>query len=159
MQHLSIALMWLSTPALALAAPDQAPSDPGDAVLAAPTLSIEGADEAAGYLTLSWSGAPEGSQYQVEAATDAAFSDAIVRYEGAQTATVRSGLTDGAYHYRVRARRTPQAAWGAWSEPLVFQVAHHSLSLALGLFGLGAVVFVGTLLFLVGASREVETRG
>ncbi len=115
-------------------------------------ISLSG-DPHAGYVTVAWS-APELSsdsagipEFQLERARDASFDSPRLIYHGTHTSSVRSGLRDGAYFYRVRARL--DGDWSAWSETAEFDVEHHSARLAGLLFGLGGVVFLATLIFLV----------
>jgi hypothetical protein len=77
--------------------------------------------------------------FRLERATSADFGDAAPVYEGAQTASVLSGLADGTYWFRVR-----QEDRETYSAPVMFQVRHHRLDVALGLFAAGAVVFALT---------------
>jgi hypothetical protein len=106
-----------------------------------PTLSAEG-DPQAGHVTLSWQFERQrpGVTYQLEQAESPRFDGPRVLYEGAQTSSVMSGLPNGSYLFRVRARG-PDGSWSAWSPASAFEVSHHSRALAASLFGLGALVF------------------
>lgn len=109
-------------------------------------------DPRGGYVRISWP--RQGSSFQLQQASHGDFRDAASRYEGPHTSTVISGLTDGRYFYRVR-HRLPDGNWSAWSQSAEFHVRHHSLLLAGSLFGLGAVVFGATALFVLRAKDEV----
>lgn len=77
------------------------------------------------------------------------FDVTDLQYEGTQHSSFVSGLEDGTYYYRVRARHPDERAWGPWSAVARVEVRHHGLGLALGLMGLGALVFLTTAAFLV----------
>jgi len=112
---------------------------------AAPELSTDGV------VVLSWQ--PAGQPVVLERASRADFTDAQVLYRGTDGASLRSGLPDGSYHYRV-APLTDGVA-GAWSGPVTVRVAHHRPQRAWALFALGALVFVATLgLILSGIRRD-----
>lgn len=59
--------------------------------------------------------------YRLEQATTADFSDAKLRYEGPDPASVLTGLREGDYHFRVRAIGA-NGEPGPWSEPLELHV-------------------------------------
>ena len=122
----------------------------------APELEVDG-DPHAGHLTLTWSSAQPKKAYQLEEAPRDDFKDAVVRYEGPHTSSVRSGLRNGVRFYRVRCRvgdDGDSASWSPWSAPVRFEVTHYSRTFALSLCALGAVVFGCTLAFLLGAARR-----
>jgi hypothetical protein len=127
--------------------------------LAAPTLELDG-DSQAGHVTVSWA-AREGadaSEFQVQEATSNAFQDARDIYRGQHTASVISGLRNGDFYFRARAKTG--AGWSDWSEPAKFHVEHPSLRIAFGLFGLGALVFGATTWVIVrGARSSTAERG
>ncbi|MCA8944010.1 MAG: fibronectin type III domain-containing protein [Planctomycetes bacterium] len=76
---------------------------------------------------------------------------------GGHLATSLSGRDDGRYRYRVRAVGA-DGSRGEFSAPVERVVAHHPLGLALGLFAVGAVVFVATAgVVLVGHRRARAT--
>jgi hypothetical protein len=99
----------------------------------------------AGYFVLDWQ-APPGRFELRERRGD---GPARVLYSGPDTARLISGRPDGEYHYQIRRIGEPH-----WSEAVSVTVEHHPLSRALGFFGLGALVFLATLLLVVrGAHR------
>ena len=141
-------------PFLLLAAQPAAAREPSADAADAPTLTADG-DAGAGHVTLSWSAG--GGRYQLQWAPEPDFAHAITRYDGPHTSSVRSGMPNGVNYFRVR-RQTggdaEAATWSAWSEPVRFEVKHHSRMLAFSLCGLGAFVFASTGLFLMRASRR-----
>ena len=110
-------------------------------------------------MTLQWQAHEEGSaaEFMLQESAMADFSQARTRYQGPHHSSVLSGLPNGSYYFRVRARQGEGHPWGTWSAPEVFTVKHHPLSLAFILFGLGAAVFGLTLTFLVAAARKEST--
>lgn len=102
---------------------------------------------ATGNLKLSWS-AGNGSTYILERSQSADFLQSAVRYRGPDRARFISGLPDGTYFFRVKAVN------GKWSAPVTVNVRHQSLDLALTLFGIGAVVFLLTVVLVVHGSRS-----
>lgn len=132
------------------------------AALPVPQLDSGQTTATAGYFALSWQLPDAATPLAVELqqAQRPDFAQAQTLYQGSDTASLRSGLADGTYHYRVRALAADGTP-GAWSTPVSVEVAHHPLSRALAFFALGAVVFIGTLgLILWGAyqTRQQETR-
>ncbi len=59
-----------------------------------------------------WQARPRVTGYQLEEATTGDFADAVVRYEGMETAFPLTGPAPGTYFYRVRVA-TPYG-WGPW---------------------------------------------
>ncbi len=92
--------------------------------------------------------------FEVQQARDPNFETAKTIYIGPDMASFISGLKDGDYYYRVRTRA--EDTMSAWSEPVHVQVAHQSLQLAFTLFGLGAVVFLATLILVVHGTRNSD---
>lgn len=99
----------------------------------------------AGYFVLDWQ-APPGRFELRERRGDGPHR---ILYSGPDTARLISGRPDGAYHYRIRRVGEPQ-----WSEAVLVTVEHHPLSRALAFFGLGALVFLATLLLVVRGARR-----
>jgi len=120
----------------------------GSAVYASPNLNSDTELSTAGYFQLSWKDEANQS-FVLQQSTRSDFRDAITIYQGPDQATVISGLPDGDYFYRV-ASDSHQ-----WSEPTEVKVKHHSLTKALGFFGLGAFMFIlMTTLLIKGATRK-----
>lgn len=105
-----------------------------------------------GVVQLSW--ALDGRPVELQRATDAAFTTPRTLYRGTDSASLRTGLADGDYYFRLR----PGAATsGAWSAPVMVSVRHHGAARTWGLFGLGGVVFLSVLaVILWGRAREVR---
>ena len=133
--------------------PDTGPRAPG-------VLTTEG-DAGAGAVRVAWSLAPssgaassdgaltgEPVEFELQHAPTARFAAPMTRYRGPQRATVLTGLRDGEHWFRFRVLGDAPRAPGPWSEPVRFTVRHHSIATATTLFGLGAVVFAATALFL-----------
>lgn len=103
-----------------------------------------------GWILLQWQPdgkLPEGAVYELQEAPGEDFSTAKQRYRGRDTASLRSGLAEGLYAFRVRA--VDGEAAGPWSEPLQVRVEFVSDALVAGLLAAGSVVFlitVGTIL-------------
>jgi len=80
-----------------------------------------------------------------------AMSAARTIFEGTGTRLFVSGLTDGDYYFTI----ADAAAGAAPSPPLHLAVMHQSLSRALWLTALGALVFAATVFVILrGARRE-----
>ncbi len=102
-----------------------------------------------GHTKLEWTQG-DGGPYELQYATDDAFSDAKIVYSGLDRASFISGLPEGKHHYRIRGENSP------WSAPLIVNVQYQSMQLAFSLFGTGAVVFLLTVLVVVKGAREKE---
>lgn len=101
-----------------------------------------------GRVKLIWTNAGADAVYTLEQARDKTFSTNKKIYEGPDRASFVSGLPDGRYYFRVRSESH------SWSPALELHVRHHSLSLAFSLFGVGALVFILTVLVVLrGAAR------
>lgn len=121
-----------------------APAAPALQLSAEPTLSTDGV------VQLRW--AQDGRAVELQRAPDDAFASPKTLYRGTDSASVRTGLADGDYFYRVRYLSPAESAWSA---PVAVTVRHHGPWRTWGLFGLGASVFLATLgLILWGARRE-----
>lgn len=104
-----------------------------------------------GHVRLNWAATTPVAVYEVQQSTNSNFENSITIYEGADLGTFVSGLTDGVYYYRLRADK------GSWSEPLKLTVKHYSLQLAFALAGLGAVVFLSTVVVVLkGAKKDIH---
>ena len=115
---------------------------------ASPTVSSDGV------IQLHW--ALGGRRVELQRATRGDFAHALTLYRGTDSASLRSGLADGRYFFRLRAL-TSDGRPGPWSTPLAVRVAHHSALRAWAMFGLGALVFLATLgLILWGGRAEAD---
>lgn len=101
---------------------------------------------------------PEGgtAEHEVQQDLTETFVDPRVRYRGTDNHFFLSGLTDGRYFLRVRSKPVEQEGWSDWSTPVAVVVRHHSLSFALGIFALGALVFMATAVFVLTRSPTSE---
>ena len=112
----------------------------------APVLTADG-DPRAGYVTLEWKvDSRELPVFELQQSATPDFLSSRVRYVGTQTSSVLSGIPDGTRYFRVRARPA-NGDWGHWSEPVRFDVEHHSLATAATLMSIGALVFAATAWF------------
>jgi len=90
--------------------------------------------------------------FELQQSTDADFSQPLLRYTGPDLASYISGLKNNTYHYRVRSILGSDTS--SWSKVVVVSVEHHSLHLAFILFGLGAFVFLATVVVVVRGARQ-----
>jgi len=110
----------------------------------------------AGYyqLTWSWPDAPDNTSYALIETTSAnTLANGREIYEGPDLASVISGKRNGTYQYIVRALSAGGKVL-ARSNPLKIVVSHHSLIRAWLVFGLGAVIFIATLLVILRESAK-----
>lgn len=116
---------------------------------ASPKLSSDGS------VRLSWS-VPAGGSVDVQRDSQPAFSSPTTLYQGADGASVITGLNDGEYYFRAR-YESADGHLSDWSDTVAVTVRHHSLTRAAVFFAVGAVVFLSTLLLIVTAARGQET--
>lgn len=109
-----------------------------------------------GYAQLSWGLPLEDDPleevdwvYHLQEGRQPVFDETDVQYMGPQHSSFVSGLEDGAYYYRVRARHPDEEGWGEWSAVVRVDVRHHSRRLALTLMSIGGFVFLATAGFLL----------
>ncbi len=91
----------------------------------ATTLSAISNSDGDGSYTVSWSAADLATSYQLQEATNAAFTGATTVYNGAATFWGASGKTAGTYYYRVRGQNS--YGYGAWSNVQSVRVLPPSL--------------------------------
>lgn len=127
---------------------------------AVPRLSTSTESATAGNFQLSWElenpalqPAMTTPRFELQVAGDGDFSDAALLYDGQDTATVISGLSNGKYFYRVRVHGS---AASPWSDPVMVTVEHHSLTKAFMFFAAGAVVFLATIGVIIFSSRNIR---
>lgn len=77
------------------------------------------------------------------------FEDHKLIYKGQDMASFISGLPDGSYYFRVRAINPTTDNISDWSESLVVNVQHYSLSFAFTLMLIGGIVFILTVFVVV----------
>ncbi len=102
-----------------------------------------------GYIKLSWeldgtNTSANNFIFELQRSAHQDFEQSAQTYRGPDYATFISGLPDGDYYYRARTIAIDGAQESDWSAPVLVQVKHHSLSLALLLCGIGAAVFLIT---------------
>lgn len=83
-------------------------------------------------MTLGWSGS-EGAQYTLQTERNGSW---VSLYEGTDTASTLTGLSNGDYVFRVREND------GEWSAPLTVTIKHHPLVRAWAFFISGFVLFI-----------------
>lgn len=74
-------------------------------------------------------------------------------YRGVMPSAHVSGLPDGEYTLRVRAR-SEDAEWSEWSPPKRVTVEHHPMALVFTLMSLGLLTFAATAAVVVRSSSE-----
>lgn len=99
----------------------------------------------AGYFMVEWT-ADEPITLEIDEAGDARKARAL--YSGKNHALFVSGLADGEYTLNLR------GSDGAVSDTLTLAVAHQSLNRALWLVGLGALVFLFTVITILRGVRD-----
>ena len=102
-----------------------------------------------GYYKLEWDSSP-GAEVELQRSSSSDFNEVMVIYNGVDRASYISGLENGTYYFRVR------ELGGKWSQTLVLEVQHQSLTLAFTLFGLGGFVFLLTVLVVVKGSKQMQ---
>jgi len=96
-------------------------------------LSIKDDGRSAGYVTLSWENDAPPGIYLLQQMKNEKW---VTIYQGRDTASTFSGLSDNIYSFRVRNMATE-----GWSEVLDVRIEHHSLARALGFFVVGMILF------------------
>jgi len=91
-----------------------------------------------GAVRLSWS-LTEGQEVRLEQSADPGFEDPVLRYTGADSASVLTGLPEGIHYFRLRLADSER-----WSEPLAVEVRFVSRERLFLLLGAGAVVVAMT---------------
>ncbi len=120
---------------------------PGNAV-EAPALASDAPVAEAGTYRLHWTG--DGRSVELQQADTQAFATPRTLYRGTDAARVISGRPDGVSYFRIRYLEPP----GPWSATVRVEVRHHDLAEALGLFGVGALVFLSTATLIVVGGRR-----
>jgi len=118
----------------------------------------------AGHIQLVWdfpvdSVSLDRVSFELQRDTNPDFTSARTIYSGQDLASFLSGLPNGAFYFRVRAHFEDGARISDWSQPVLVRVQHHSLQLAFTLFGLGAVVFISTVLLVLTGSQKSKAGG
>lgn len=114
--------------------------------VAAPTFKANTPIEAnAGHAMLEWNA---DGMVRLEMARDTSFSEAAPLYQGDYDSYFVSGLSDGDYYVRLRGQD------GGTSEPLRIHVAHQSLTQAIWLMIIGAIISIGIITTIVRGARD-----
>lgn len=143
----SLALLWAMIALLCVGVRAQEPATSPLVLTSSTALSTDGT------LDLSWSGGPDDmGSFELEEAVEGGGDPSILD-AGPHRASARSGLSDGAYRYRVRAVAA-DGGQGPWSDPVAVEVRHHALELAFAFFGVGAFVFLATVALVVNGHRR-----
>lgn len=113
------------------------------------SLTSDQMTSTAGYYQLNWE-RNDGSDsiYIVEETPGDAVTPHVI-YEGADTATVISGKSDGTYTYKVKSEDGKHV-----SNRLTVTVAHHSLTTAFNFFWIGAIVFIFILVAILRGNKQ-----
>lgn len=120
--------------------------------MAAPSFDHDGAlTSNTGQVQLDWNDGGSG-EVTLEMARSADFADPDPLYSGTRTSYVLTGLAGGEYHLRLR------DASGALSQPITLTVEHQSLTQALWLTAIGALITLGIVATIVVGARA-ERRG
>ncbi len=106
-----------------------------------------------GHTTLVWSAQDGDPTYELQCSTDQSFTNPTTVYRGRDEASFVSGLPNGRFFFRVRARQTVEDSWGPWSDTLVLSCRHHSMILAWSLFAAGGLLFALIIAFVARNAR------
>ena len=115
-------------------------------------LSCPAAASDTGAYRLSWQG-PDGADYRL---TETAGDGSRVVYQGPDVASTMTGRSAGAYSYRLEVLE-PGGTPGS-SVSCSVDVAPPPLSLAVGVFGLGLIITLATVV-LIGRGHRRHRRG
>lgn len=119
-----------------------------------PDLEIaSGSASRQGVVKLEWASASNtpNQHYELQQANEKSFVNPKTIYSGADQGTFLSGLSDGTYYFRIKQNN------GLWSNIVTIEINHHALPLALLLMGIGAVVFIVTMLVILQGRKNQET--
>jgi hypothetical protein len=109
-----------------------------------------------GHVALGWGAGRDSLVYELQSALEPDFIEPTRLYQGTDQTSFLSGLVDGQYYFRVRAKSPGDDTWGPWSESVDLMCEHHSLTLAWVLFASGGLLF-GLIVFFVGVNaRSLE---
>lgn len=122
-----------------------------------PVEAVEFASPAAetvsedGVVGFAWEEPAETTDFELQQATAADFSDAKVRYHGPDRGSVITGLGEGTYFFRVRAEGSK-----TWSAPVKVEVRYMDMGLVWALMGVGVFMFGATVTAIVRGHYEQE---
>lgn len=122
-----------------------------------PILSLSsGSELSQGIVKLEWNSSKsiedDELTFELHQSLQSDFNSYKLIYEGVDKGSFLSGLNDGQYFYRVREQG------GVWSTPVAVEVKHHPLKLALVLMGIGAFVFLSTIILVLKGSRSSKQK-
>jgi hypothetical protein len=121
-----------------------------------PALAFEETDlELAreGHVSLTWNPIPDAVTYEV------GDDSGRIQYRGVMPEAFISGLTDGQHRFTVRAYDATNRQLAISQIPAVVTVQHWPLAQALGLFAVGAIVFLAIVTVIVrGACFPADDR-
>lgn len=109
-----------------------------------------------GLVALRWHGDHDGLVYELQSAQEPGFLDPITEYEGTDQSSFQSGLPNGRYFFRIRARQLDSEIWGPWSDSVELICEHHSPRLAWTLFASGGLLFLLIVLFVGVNARSLD---
>lgn len=122
----------------------------------APQLQTDSTNPSGGYYRLTWEWPEERNRrFELQEAGSRDFAAPQTLYMGPDRASVLSGRSDGVFYYRVRVN-PESGSPGPWSEAVEVRVEHHPLSRAFAFFAVGAVVFLATLVLVVGGTLKAR---
>lgn len=104
-----------------------------------------------GSITLLWE-KPETLEVVVEQADSPDFENAVVRYRGADSASVLTGLQGGVYYFRIAEAGAAEAGADRWSDPLEVRVEYIGRSRLVMLLLVGGLVVLATAGAIIGGS-------
>jgi hypothetical protein len=126
-------------------------------------LNLKAEVSDAGHIALSWKlGSREktsDSIFELQQSEENISKIFRTIYQGRDTASFRSGLADGVYRFRVRAKSSSNTPWGPWSETKTLHVKHHNTGTVLFFLSTGAIVFITTLLLILLGTRQDKSGG
>lgn len=128
------------------------PQDPVPRFTVPSTLTIP-----SGSFTLKWTSPedPVSTRFELQEGTQRNFSSPRIIYAGPDRGTYISGLPNGDFFYRVRLVNVQEPEKSQWSSPVHRAVQHPSLTFALSVMGVGAIVLISTIsIIAVGAKNE-----
>ena len=107
-----------------------------------------------GAVTLAWEGG-SGEAVVLQQAADPGFSQPVIRYEGADSGSVVTGLPEGVHYFRIGLVGSQE-----WSEPIRVEVKFFERTTLAILLTIGGVVVIATVGAIVtGAVRSRGEKG
>ncbi len=114
---------------------------------------------ASSHFSLEWTAGADDDEelhFELRQSGGPDFADPRVRYEGPDRATFLAGLPEGDHYFQIRAKTPDADSAGPWSDSFHLTIQYQSLTLAWFLFGVGAVVFLATLVLVVAGSTKAR---